>query len=198
MGIYTTNYNLFMPSIGEQGWGELVNGNFTIIDTTMAGLNTKLETLETEGDAVAARVGTLESKMSAVEGEVNGNLSCTSVTTSGNLTVGGTITGNFGGNISRVINVTPSNVAIDGRYRIDGCLLPYNNGATYSGTIKYRVTDSNRPLYLDFQVGTSITTMTNSSTSDTTITIPNDTVCAYMRGGQPNTDLCYVYIPIFS
>ena len=46
MGTYTTNYQLYMPSIGEQGWGELVNGNFTTIDTTMSGLNARLTTVE--------------------------------------------------------------------------------------------------------------------------------------------------------
>ena len=60
MGTYTTNYNLFMPTIGEQGWGELVNGNFSTIDTTMEGLDTRIETLETETDAIAERVTTLE------------------------------------------------------------------------------------------------------------------------------------------
>ena len=75
MGTYTTTYNLFLPTIGEQGWGELVNGNFTTIDTTMAGLNTRL---------------------TAVENEVNGALSCTSVTTSGTITSTGKITANGG------------------------------------------------------------------------------------------------------
>ena len=50
MGTYTTNYNLFMPTVGESGWGELVNGNFATIDTTMKGLNTRIGTLETETD----------------------------------------------------------------------------------------------------------------------------------------------------
>ena len=71
MGTYTTNYNLFMPSIGEQGWGELVNRNFTTIDATMKGLDTRLTTVETYG-----------SRITAIENEVNGNLNCTSVTTS--------------------------------------------------------------------------------------------------------------------
>ena len=60
MGTYTTNYNLFMPSIGEQGWGEIVNNNFSTIDTTMGGLDAKVGTLETEMDAVETRVTTLE------------------------------------------------------------------------------------------------------------------------------------------
>ena len=46
MGTYTTNYNLFMPTIGETGWGELVNGNFVSIDNSMKGLSTRIETLE--------------------------------------------------------------------------------------------------------------------------------------------------------
>lgn len=60
MGTYTTNYNLFMPSVGEQGWGDLVNGNFTTIDTTMSGLNARIGTLETEMDVVEDRVTVLE------------------------------------------------------------------------------------------------------------------------------------------
>ena len=52
MGTYTTNYNLFMPTVGEQGWGELVNGNFATIDTNMVGLDGRIGTLETETDAM--------------------------------------------------------------------------------------------------------------------------------------------------
>ena len=70
MGTYTSNYNLFMPSIGEQGWGELVNENFITIDTTMSGLTTRVGTLESETDAVEERVGTLESKVSLLETEI--------------------------------------------------------------------------------------------------------------------------------
>ena len=75
MGTYTTNYQLYMPTIGEQGWGTLVNGNFTTIDTTIKGLDTRI---------------------TAVENEVNGNLSCTSVTTSGTITSTELITANGG------------------------------------------------------------------------------------------------------
>ena len=68
MGTYTTNYNLFMPTIGEQGWGMLVNENFSTIDTTMKSLSNRI---------------------TAVENEVNGALNCTSVTTSGKVTANG-------------------------------------------------------------------------------------------------------------
>ena len=72
MGTYTTNYQLYMPTVGEQGWGELVNGNFTTIDTTMVGLNSRVGTLETETDAVEERVTTLESTIPE-EGVINAN-----------------------------------------------------------------------------------------------------------------------------
>ena len=67
MGTYTTNYNLFMPSVGEQGWGDLVNGNFTTIDITMAGLTTRVGTLETETDAIEERVTTSEGRIATLE-----------------------------------------------------------------------------------------------------------------------------------
>ena len=67
MGTYTTNYQLFMPSVGEQGWGELVNGNFTTIDTTIKGLSNNIGTLETEINAVEERVTTSEEKITVLE-----------------------------------------------------------------------------------------------------------------------------------
>ena len=68
MGTYTTNYNLFLPSIGEQGWGTLVNGNFTTIDTTMKGLDTRIGTLETKTGAIEGRLTTSEERITTLEG----------------------------------------------------------------------------------------------------------------------------------
>ena len=85
MGTYTTNYQLYMPTVGETGWGTLVNGNFTTIDTTMKGLNNRITTCESYG-----------ARITAIENEVNGNLSCTSVTTSGKITGNGGIAGTTG------------------------------------------------------------------------------------------------------
>ena len=98
MGTYTTNYQLYMPTIGETGWGTLVNANFSTIDTTMKGLNNRI---------------------TAVENEVNGALSCTSVTTSGKVTANGGLstkaltatTGTFSGNVTAP-NISNRNVWI--------------------------------------------------------------------------------------
>ena len=99
MGTYTTNYKLFMPSVGEQGWGELVNGNFSTIDSTMAGLNTRLTSVEAYG-----------SRITAIENEVNGNLSCTSITTN-SITVNGSkisipTTLSYGNTITVTVNTS--------------------------------------------------------------------------------------------
>ena len=60
MGTYTSNYNLFMPSIGEQGWGTLVNTNFSTIDDTMKRLDMRLITCESTDVAYNTRLETLE------------------------------------------------------------------------------------------------------------------------------------------
>ena len=66
MGTYTTNYNLFMPTIGEQGWGELVNGNFTTIDTAMKGLSNSIGSLETEVDVFDGRITAVETSITGI------------------------------------------------------------------------------------------------------------------------------------
>ena len=44
MGTYTPNYNLYMPEVGETGWGNLVSNNFEIIDNAI-GSGTRTITL---------------------------------------------------------------------------------------------------------------------------------------------------------
>ena len=170
MGTYTTNYNLFMPSVGEQGWGTLVNGNFTTIDTTMKGLSNRIGTLETEADAVENTINGLDSRIKTLEGEVNGALSCTSVTTSGKVTanggiVGGTIsgtTGTFSGTISGNVDLSKS--------------LKLNNASNIvSG------------LYVDHTVTwLSVTNTTSSATRTYKANTINNTVILSLVCDQPN------------
>lgn len=76
MGTYTANYQLYMPTVGEQGWGDLMNGNLTTIDTTMAGLNTRIGTLETETDAFDTRITALESIVDVETGTIYADEIC--------------------------------------------------------------------------------------------------------------------------
>lgn len=117
MGTYTSNYNLFLPSIGEQGWGNLVNGNFTTIDTTMKGLNARIGTLETDTDAVEERV-------TALEGSLD-NLDCSSITAD---TINGVVIKSSG-----TYTVTPSSIFVmNASY--DLTVLPLSR-VPYSGTL---------------------------------------------------------------
>ena len=112
MGTYTTHYNLFMPSIGEQGWGELVNNNFSTIDTTMSGLNTRVGTLETDTD-------TMKEKLDAFSVDTDGNIVGTF---KGNVI--GDVTGNLNGKLS-VSSVTTT----AGDLRIVEATFPTESGA---------------------------------------------------------------------
>ena len=147
MGTYTTNYQLYTPTVGETGWGTLVNGNFTTIDTTMKSLSDRI---------------------TAVENEVNGALSCTSVTTSGKITGNGGIagtTGTFSGAVtgssfngvvlksSGTITVTPLNTSkrmIQTNTEIESSIvvLPLLPNHTYTGTIRiYNNSSGSRNVY---------------------------------------------------
>ena len=57
MGTYTPNYNLYMPSIGEQGWGELVSNNFEILDTNLNDLQDHINTIDTQIDTINTNIG---------------------------------------------------------------------------------------------------------------------------------------------
>ena len=70
MGTYTTNYQLYMPTIGEQGWGELINGNYQTIDTTMKSFSNRIGTLETEADAIEERTTASEERIAAIENTI--------------------------------------------------------------------------------------------------------------------------------
>ena len=122
MGTYTTNYQLYMPTVGETGWGTLVNGNFTTIDITMKGLDTRLIAVENEVDGVITG---------------NGGITGTTGTFSGAVT--GTSFNGVGIKSSGTYTVTPNSTTL-------GCILPTGTiytmllppwNGTYSGSIKF-------------------------------------------------------------
>lgn len=158
MGTYTANYQLYMPSVGETGWGTLINGNYQTIDTTMKGLSNRI---------------------TAVENEVNGALNCASVTASGKITGNGGIagtTGTFSGAVSctkltetnKTITVTPTdsynnsgqgfNNVVSGNYCY---LLSHVPNKTYSGTLRFK----------SGSMGGSITYFTNITSNYTIVNL---------------------------
>ena len=67
MGSYTPNYNLYMPSIGEQGWGNLVSNNFEILDTNLTNLQTQITTnlnnLQDQIDVIDTQINTINTNI---------------------------------------------------------------------------------------------------------------------------------------
>ena len=174
MGTYTANYNLFLPTIGEQGWGELVNGNFSTIDITMKELNTHIETLEAMFD----------SKIGALEDVVD--------TTTGTVTVNSIVYRNV-----QTVNVTPSEYTIG--YSDPIYILPFRGeNFVYAGTLKFRVGYTNTPCIYFYNIDGTMSrylgAKNNSTTTRTdTIAIPNNTSHAY-----GTHSIHEWYVPLFS
>ena len=110
MGTYTTNKNLFMPTVGETGWGTLVNGNFETIDNFLKPITVSGSTYTFTGNHVGNQSG--------------GSISATSITNSGTLTNTGTstftgkITGN--GGIGTTSLTTSSTITSTGQIIANG------------------------------------------------------------------------------
>ena len=199
MGTYTLNYNLFMPTIGEQGWGDLVNGNFTTIDITMKGLSNRATALENADTTFNTRITTIEAVVS------NGNVTANVITANqfvGNIS--GTAT-----ELNRVVNVSPSNVKINNGYETMMTLLPYVPGVKYSGTIGgqlYRggTTTNGRIRTSILKDGAWMTNEHSLSTSGTepfTLTLDNiDMLWIYQSGAgiTSSSPKSFVYLPLFT
>ena len=75
MGTYTTNKNLFMPTVGEQGWGELVNNNFSTIDNFLKPITVSGSTYTFTGNLTGNVMGDVTGNLTGnVTGDVNGFL----------------------------------------------------------------------------------------------------------------------------
>ena len=145
MGTYTTNKNLFMPSIGEQGWGTLVNGNFSTIDTflkpiTVSGSTYTFTGNQTGGSVSATSIsnsGTLtQTGASTFTGKITGNggIGTTSLTTSRTITSTGKITGN--GGIGTTSLTTSSTITSTGKITANGGVVGKLEGFLFvKGTV---------------------------------------------------------------
>ena len=199
MGTYTTNYQLYMPTVGETGWGTLVNTNFSTIDTTMKGLNNRI---------------------TAVENEVNGALSCTSVTTSGKITGNGGIagtTGTFSGTVtaasfngvilksSGTITVKPSSTFVyippagsSGTNTQSLTILPLSGTAKYTGTLTLKSISSSSGCGVRTFTGTNgnFTDYYANSGGSTTITFSNISYMVISANSQ--SAFANVSLPVLS
>ena len=136
MGTYTTNKNLFMPTVGETGWGTLVNTNFSTIDTYLKPISLSGSTYTFTGKHVGNQSG--------------GSISATTGTFSGAVTAK-----SFNGVILKnsAYTITPTNTTLIndmansgmGNVNIATPILPFNVYG-YTGSIKFTNTSSSSNL----------------------------------------------------
>lgn len=183
MGTYTANYNLYMPTIGEQGWGELINGNYQTIDTTMKSFSNRIGTLETETDAVEERVTTLEAgEFESVTADV-GNFS--SIVLSKTLSYSGyyTVKPGFGdtSSTSNSFATTP----------IISSSIPFNG--VVSAKITVEVSNSTANLYILSTSGLSTIALTSTQTEYSV----NNGISVYIVSRSPVLQTLTIGIPVF-
>ena len=134
MGTYTTNKELFMPTVGEQGWGELVNGNFSTIDTFLKPITVSGSTYTFTGNHVGNQSG--------------GTINATSISNSGTFTQTGTstftgkITANGGVNNyeSRLTSLENISTTITTGIKYQYKVQPTSSTSTFSNKIGDSVT----------------------------------------------------------
>ena len=123
MGTYTTNKELYKPSVGENGWGTLVNGNFETIDNFLKPITVSGSTYTFTGNHVGNLSG--------------GSISATSISNSGTLTNTGKITAN--GGIGTTSLTTSSTITSTGKITANGGIVTKALTAT-TGTFSGAVT----------------------------------------------------------
>ena len=175
MGTYTANKNLYMPTVGEQGWGTLMNGNLETIDNFLKPI--------TESDGTYTFTGN----------QTGGSISATSITNSGTLTSTGKITANGGigttslttsGTITSTGKITSSNVIQCQKVYVDGKIVT-TQMSNYN------------PIYAETAVQSTTQNFPNSGTTVATSTL---TVSGYETVSitYPVRVGCGVYVPAAS
>ena len=162
MGTYTANYQLYMPTIGEQGWGELINGNYQTIDTTMKSFSNRIGTLETETDAFDSRITALEDGINV---DLNGNITPNKINTV--LKSDGLLVYNPAFVLSGAI---PSVITTFLTFKLSNSGM-FNFSGTYSCTMKYQGHDSAKTLTVKLlEDGVVVFTDTTSNSTINTAT----------------------------
>lgn len=192
MGTYTANYNLFMPSVGEQGWGDLVNGNFSTIDTYLKPISLSGSTYtftgnQTGGSISATSISNGGTLTSTGKITANGGIGTTSLTTSSTITSTGKITGN--GGIGTTSLTTSSTITSTG-------LITANGGIKGNLTGKINVSSSaasgDIAVYAVSYANPSIssrdfTTSGSATCSTATVTMKNTSIINYTGSTSTNS-----------
>ena len=175
MGTYTTNKNLFMPTVGETGWGTLVNNNFSTIDTFLKPITVSGSTYTFTGNHVGNQSG--------------GSVSATSITNSGTITSTGKITAN--GGIGTTSLTTSSTITSTGKVTVNNvlqCQKIYVNGRILTTKMS-----NYSPVYAATETqSVSISATPNQTLTSSTITVSGAKIKSLT---YPVRVGCATYIP---
>ena len=188
MGTYTIKYNLYMPTVGEQGWGTLVNENFDKIDAALsvtgavqlyAGSTAPSGWLICNGQAVSR---TTYAGLYAVIGTTYGAGDGSTTFNVPNL-VNKTVRGsNSLGKTGGADTVTLSTANMPAHSHGVGTLATNNTGAHTHGLTPYNIinegTSTSSGSRFQFTRGTQATTITTTSAGAHTHTISGSTASA--------------------
>ena len=136
MGTYTTNKELYKPSVGETGWGTLVNGNFETIDNFLKPISLSGSTYtftgnQTGGTITATKITNSGTLTNTGKITANGGVGTTSLTTSSTITSTGKITAN--GGVGTTSLTTSSTITSTGKITANGGIV--GTTGTYSGIV---------------------------------------------------------------
>lgn len=178
MGTYTANKNLYMPTVGEQGWGTLMNTNLSTIDNFLKPITVSGSTYTFTGNHVGnqsggsisatsiTNSGTLTNTgTSTFTGKITGNggIGTTSLTTSSTITSTGQIVANGGVKGKLNVSVTPSSTYNSFTYRLyDYAYWNSSNQYTYNNEVFHPITLSFGSV-LSGSIGAYISSTTNLS-----------------------------------
>ena len=156
MGTYTANKNLYMPTVGEQGWGDLMNTNLSTIDNFLKPITVSGRTYTFNGNQAGGSISATSITNSGTltnTGKItaNGGIGTTSLTTSGTITstgqitanggIVGTLTGNVIGNVTgSVVGTMAFKLTTDANQSVNGRPLTMRTD-TASGTYYNVFTD---------------------------------------------------------
>ena len=162
MGTYTTNKNLFMPTVGETGWGELVNNNFSTIDNFLKPISLSGSTYTFTGNHVGNQSG---GSVSATTGTFSGAVTATSfngiaINKTTPIVLTATYVGDYMPNSGR-----SSTRLDDASFNI----LPYMPNILYTGSFTTDMGSSNYSLSLNILNENNTSTVYSCSGSSMTI-----------------------------
>ena len=195
MGTYTTNLDLYKPTVGEQGWGTLVNENFDKIDTASsvigviqmyAGSTAPNGWLVCNGQAVSRTTyAALYAVIGTTYGVGDGSTTFNVPDLQGRVPIGVSSShelGSVGGSETHILSIEEL-----AEHNHDGSSLTTNSTGAHTHSLTGNTTSGTNTSRIMFGNATAWATIYTNSTGAHTHTIEGDTGSS--GGGLPHNNM---------